>query len=42
MAKAKDKDAVAELAVLDKIKPALEAGLSARTVGFLHQKKKNW
>lgn len=34
IAKTKDKDAVAELAVLDKIKPALEAGRSARSLEF--------
>ena len=34
MAKAKDKEAVEELAVLDKIKPVLEEGLSARTIEF--------
>lgn len=32
--KQKDKDAVLELKVLDKIKPTLEAGKSARTVAF--------
>ncbi|MGY3767046.1 redox-regulated ATPase YchF [Vagococcus vulneris] len=34
IAKTKDKEAVAELAVLEKIKPVLEAGQSARTVEF--------
>ncbi|MGC6769005.1 redox-regulated ATPase YchF [Enterococcus sp. LJL128] len=34
IAKTKDKAAVAELAVLDKIKPVLEEGLSARTIDF--------
>ncbi len=34
IAKTKDKDAVAELAVLEKIKPVLEAGKSARTIEF--------
>ncbi|AQP53875.1 redox-regulated ATPase YchF [Vagococcus penaei] len=34
IAKTKDKEAVAELAVLEKIKPVLEAGQSARSVEF--------
>ena len=34
IAKTKDKDAVAELAVLEKIKPVLEDGKSARTIEF--------
>ncbi|MBO0475551.1 redox-regulated ATPase YchF [Vagococcus sp. DIV0080] len=34
IAKTKDKEAVAELAVLEKIKPVLEAGKSARTIEF--------
>lgn len=34
LAKTKDKEAIAELAVLDKIKPVLEAGKSARSVEF--------
>ncbi|MFL2106147.1 redox-regulated ATPase YchF [Desemzia sp. FAM 23991] len=34
MAKTKDKEAMAELAVLNKIKPALEAGQPARSVDF--------
>ena len=38
MAKAKDK-AVEELAVLDKIKPVLEEGLSARTIEFTPEEK---
>ena len=40
VAKTKDKDAVAELAVLDKIKPVLEEGLSARTVEFSEEEQK--
>ncbi|MFC3632275.1 redox-regulated ATPase YchF [Enterococcus rivorum] len=40
VAKTKDKDAVAELAVLDKIKPALEEGLSARTIEFTEEEQK--
>lgn len=35
IAKTKDKEAVAELAVLEKIKPVLEDGKSARTIEFL-------
>ncbi len=34
IAKTKDKEAVAELAVLEKIKPVLEAGKSARSIEF--------
>ncbi|HCM88951.1 MULTISPECIES: redox-regulated ATPase YchF [Vagococcus] len=34
IAKTKDKDAVAELAVLEKVKPVLEAGKSARSIEF--------
>lgn len=34
VAKTKDKDALAELAILEKIKPALEAGKSARSLDF--------
>lgn len=34
LARTKDKEAIAELAVLDKVKPALEAGKSARSVEF--------
>ncbi|MDA9471064.1 redox-regulated ATPase YchF [Enterococcus sp. 5H] len=40
IAKTKDKDAVAELAVLDKLKPVLEEGLSARTVEFTEEEQK--
>ncbi|MBO0422227.1 redox-regulated ATPase YchF [Enterococcus plantarum] len=40
IAKTKDKDAVAELAVLDKLKPVLEEGLSARTVEFTEDEQK--
>lgn len=40
VAKTKDKDAVAELAVLDKIKPVLEEGLSARTIEFTDEEQK--
>lgn len=40
IAKTKDKDAVAELAILDKIKPVLEEGLSARTIEFDDEEKK--
>lgn len=40
IAKTKDKEAVAELAVLDKLKPALEEGLSARTVEFTEDEQK--
>ena len=40
MAKAKDKEAVEELAVLDKIKPVLEEGLSARTIEFTPEEEK--
>lgn len=40
IAKTKDKDAVAELAILDKIKPVLEAGRSARTIEFTDDEQK--
>ncbi|MBO0470449.1 redox-regulated ATPase YchF [Enterococcus sp. DIV0242_7C1] len=40
IAKTKDKDAVAELAVLDKLKPVLEEGLSARTIDFTEDEQK--
>lgn len=40
IAKTKDKAAVAELAVLDKIKPVLEEGLSARTIEFDDEEQK--
>jgi GTP-binding protein YchF len=40
IAKTKDKDAVAELAVLDKLKPVLEEGLSARTIEFTEEEQK--
>ncbi|KAF9404542.1 hypothetical protein HW555_014288 [Spodoptera exigua] len=40
IAKTKDKEAVAELAVLDKLKPVLEEGLSARTVEFTEEEQK--
>lgn len=40
VAKTKDKEAVAELAVLDKLKPALEEGLSARTIEFTEDEQK--
>ncbi|MGY3748510.1 redox-regulated ATPase YchF [Vagococcus acidifermentans] len=40
VAKTKDKDAVAELAVLEKIKPVLEAGKSARTISFTDDEQK--
>lgn len=40
VAKTKDKDAVAELAVLDKLKPVLEEGLSARTIEFTEEEQK--
>lgn len=41
VAKTKDKDAVAELAVLDKIKPVLEEGKSARTIEFTEEEQKS-
>ena len=41
VAKTKDKDAVAELAVLDKIKPVLEEGLSARSIEFTEEEQKS-
>lgn len=40
IAKTKDKDAVAELAVLDKIKPVLEEGRSARSIEFTDEEQK--
>lgn len=40
VAKTKDKDAVAELAVLDKLKPTLEAGKSARSIEFEEEELK--
>lgn len=40
IAKTKDKDAVAELAVLEKIKPVLEEGLSARSIEFTEDEQK--
>lgn len=40
IAKTKDKDAVAELAVLDKIKPVLEEGKSARSIEFTDEEQK--
>ena len=40
MARTKDKEAVAELAVLDKIKPVLEEGLSARSIEFTEEEEK--
>lgn len=40
IAKTKDKEAVAELAVLDKLKPVLEEGLSARTIEFTEEEQK--
>lgn len=40
IAKTKDKDAVAELAVLDKIKPVLEAGESVRSIEFTEDQQK--
>ncbi len=39
VAKTKDKDALAELAVLDKIKPTLEAGHSVRTIEFTEEEQ---
>jgi GTP-binding protein YchF len=39
IAKTKDKDALAELAILDKIKPVLEEGLSARTIEFTSEEE---
>lgn len=41
VAKTKDKDAVAELAVLDKIKPVLEEGKSAQRSNLLKKNKKS-
>ncbi|MGG5340383.1 ribosome-binding ATPase YchF [Enterococcus pernyi] len=40
IAKTKDKDAVAELAVLEKIKPVLEDGRSARSIEFTEEEQK--
>ena len=40
IAKTKDKEAVAELAVLEKIKPILEEGLSARSIEFTEEEQK--
>lgn len=40
VAKTKDKEAMAELSVLEKIKPVLEAGKSARTVEFTEEEQK--
>ena len=37
----KDKDSVAEFNVLQKIKPVLEDGLSARTIEFTEEEAKN-
>ncbi|GAA3015442.1 redox-regulated ATPase YchF [Tetragenococcus solitarius] len=39
VAKTKDKTAMAELAVLDKIKPVLEAGKSVRTIDFSEEEQ---
>ncbi|MGZ7223031.1 redox-regulated ATPase YchF, partial [Streptococcus pyogenes] len=36
----KDKDSLAEFAVLEKIKPVLEDGLSARTIDFSTEEEK--
>lgn len=40
MARAKDKEALAEFAVLEKLKPVLEDGKSARTIAFTEEEKK--
>ncbi|MDA3964807.1 redox-regulated ATPase YchF [Enterococcus thailandicus] len=40
VAKTKDKEAVAELAVLNKIKPVLEEGRSARSIEFTEEEQK--
>lgn len=40
IAKTKDKDVVAELAVLDKIKPVLEEGISARSIEFTDEEQR--
>lgn len=40
VARTKDKEAVAELAVLDKIKPVLEEGKSARSIEFTEDEEK--
>ncbi|MBP1041353.1 redox-regulated ATPase YchF [Vagococcus sp. BWB3-3] len=39
IARTKDKEAVAELTILDKIKPVLEAGRSARTIEFTDEEQ---
>ncbi|QIL46005.1 redox-regulated ATPase YchF [Vagococcus coleopterorum] len=39
IARTKDKDALAELAILDKIKPVLEEGKSARSIEFTEDEK---
>lgn len=39
IARTKDKEALAELAILDKIKPVLEAGRSARTIEFTEEEQ---
>ena len=40
VAKTKEKNAVAELAILDKLKPVLEEGQSARTIEFTEEEEK--
>jgi len=40
IARTKDKEAVAELAILEKIKPVLEAGKSARSIEFTPEEEK--
>lgn len=40
IAKTKDKDAVAEFTVLDKIKPVLEEGISARSIEFTDEEQR--
>ena len=40
IAKTKDKDAVAELALLDKSKPVLEEGISARSIEFTDEEQR--
>ena len=37
----KDKDSVAEFNILQKIKPVLEDGKSARTIDFTEEEQKN-
>ena len=37
----KDKDSIAEFSVLQKIKPVLEDGKSARTIDFTEEEQKN-